>query len=305
VRFAPDVTQSRYFTVIDNDVTSVRIDPAEGDLTKVTARGSTFSGVYAFTWVSILGKGRLTSLDRLAVSDEVLIEGSTLVTTALNSDRLILRSGGLLSQWRTTTSREYTLDLSVDAMSIDATSRIDVTGRGYLGAYQGGNGNAGRTNGNTATGGSTSYSGGSYGGYGGYYSGTVSTVYGDPLNPNESGSGGGGDSGSPGGTGGGLVRITAGAITLDGSIVADGQTAPSGYYGGGGSGGGIRIDAGALSGAGFIQARGGGSPNNRGRGGGGRIAIYSGMLTLPAANVAATGGSGLYSGANGSVYVSP
>jgi hypothetical protein len=305
LRFTPDVTQSRYFTVIDNDVTSVRIDPAEGDLSRFTARGATFSGVYVFTKFSVLGKGRLTSLDRLAVSDEVLVDGSTLVTTALSADRLTLRSGGLLSQWRTTTSREYLLDLLVDVLSIDATSRIDVTGRGYLGAYQGGNGSLGRTNGNTATGGSTSYSGGSYGGSGGYYGGTVNTLYGDPLNPNESGSGGGGDSYNPGGTGGGLVRITAGAITLDGSIVADGQTAPSGYYGGGGSGGGIRIDVGALSGAGVIQARGGGSPNNRGRGGGGRIAIYSDMLTLPAANVTASGGGGLYSGANGSVYVSP
>ena len=303
--FAPDTTQSRYFTVIDNDATSLRIDPAEGDLTTATDRGLPFSGVYAFTKVSILGKGRLTSLDRFAVSSEVLVDGSTLVTTAISANLLTLRTGSLLSQWRTTTSREYRLDLLAGALLIDASSRIDVTGRGYLGAYQGGNGSAGRTKGNTAVGGSTGYSGGSYGGYGGYYSGMINALYGDLLNPNESGSGGSGDSGSPGGNGGGLVRITTGTLTLDGAIVADGQTAPSGYYGGGGSGGGIRIDAGALSGAGFISTRGGGSPNNRGGGGGGRIAIYSNMLTLPATNVTASGGGGSYSGKNGGIYVSP
>ena len=305
LRFAPDATQNRYFTVIDNDVTSLRIDPAEGDLTTATTRGLTFGGVYAFTKVSILGKGRLTSLDRFAVGDEVLVDGSTLVTTAISADRLTLNTGGLLSQWRTTTSREYRLDLLTGALLIDASSRIDVTGRGYLGAFQGGNGSAGRTKGNTATGGSTGYSGGSYGGYGGFYSGMINALYGDLLNPNESGSGGGGDSGSPGGNGGGLIRITTGTLTLDGAIVADGQTAPSGYYGGGGSGGGIRIAAGALSGAGFISTRGGGSPNNRGGGGGGRIAIYSNVLTLPATNVTATGGGGSYSGKNGGIYVSP
>lgn len=298
MKFAPDVTQSRYFTVIDNDATSLRIDPAEGDLTQATARGLIYSGVYAFTKVSVLGKGRLTCFDRFVVDDELLVDGSTLVTNNITADKITVRNGGLISQWRTTTSQEFKLELAVGTLSIDTASKVDVSGRGYLGAYQGGNNTGtGRTNGNTITGGSSSYSGGSYGGYGGYYSGAVAAVYGDQTNPNEFGSGGGGDSGSPGGNGGGLVRINAGTISLDGSIVA-----PSGYYGGGGSGGGIRIDAGILSGAGLIYARGGGSPNNRGGGGGGRIALYCGSITLPSSNVAASGGSGSASGKAGTVF---
>ncbi|MFA4917603.1 MAG: hypothetical protein WC560_13160, partial [Syntrophales bacterium] len=152
MKFAPDVTRTQYFTVVDNDAASLRIDPAEGDLTQATARGLTFSGVYAFTKVSILGKARLTSLDRFAVSDELLIDGSTLVTNAVTADKLTIRNSGLMSQWRTTTSQEFKLDLSIGTLSIDSTSKIDVSARGYLGAYQSGNGSIGRTYGNTTTG---------------------------------------------------------------------------------------------------------------------------------------------------------
>jgi len=67
-------------------------------------------------------------------------------------------------------------------MTIDASSKIDVTGKGYLAGtlveqrlyrpYVR----------NTTTGGSGASSGGSYGGLGGVYSGSVNGVYGDPTN---------------------------------------------------------------------------------------------------------------------------
>jgi large repetitive protein len=303
MKFAPDSTQARYFTVVDNDATSLRIDPAEGDLTQATASGLSFNGVYPFTKVSVLGKGRLNSLDRFAVSDELLIDGSTLIATGINANRLTLRNGALLSQWRTTTSQEFKLDLAIGTLSIDGVSKIDASSRGYLGAWQGGNNtNIGRWNGNNAVKGSSGYNGGSYGGYGALYGGgVVGQVYGDPLNPNESGSGGGSAySGYKAGSGGGLICIKADTISLDGSIIADGQT--SGSYGGGGSGGGIRIDAGTLSGAGYLYARGGSS--SYGGGGGGRISIYYGTLTLPQGNVIASGAASSQPGFAGTVIFS-
>jgi len=300
MKFAPDVTQARYFTVIDNSATTLTIDPAEGDLTQATGRGLTYSGVYLFTKLSVLGKGRLTSLDRLVVSDELLVDGSTLLSQNLTADKLTIHNSGLLSQLRTTTSQEYRLELATGTLSIDSTSKIDVSSRGYLGGNSGGNSSTyGRTVGNTITGGSNYYGGGSYGGYGGSYSNyAVAAVYGDPANPNDLGSGGG--CGNTGGNGGGLVRIKAQSLILDGSILADGGNAQ--YNGGGGSGGGIRIDATTLAGSGYIYARGGTTQNTNytsGGGGGGRIAVYYGSMSLPQANVSAAGGSGAASGTPG------
>ncbi len=231
------------------------------------------------------------------------MDGSTLAVNDVRANKVTLKNGGLLTHWCTSTSLVYKLELNVTAnLFLDTTSKIDVSSRGYLGAYSSGNNSyVGRTNGNTTTGGSSNSSGGSYGGYGGYYSGAVAAVYGDPLNPNEPGSGAGSDASSwPGGNGGGLARIKAGSIQLDGTILADGQT--GNYNGGGGSGGGIRIDAGMLSGAGFIYARGGGSSGyNRGGGGGGRIAINYGMMTLPQGNVVVSGAATSHPGYAGTV----
>jgi hypothetical protein len=113
--------------------------------------------------------------------------------------------------------------------------------------------------------------GGNYGG------GSVNAVYGDFMNPNEVGSGGGGESYDGnyyGGSGGGLVRITAGTLTVNGSILADGGGS---WYRGGGSGGGVWLNVGTLSGEGTISAKGGNGMvggGTGGAGGGGRIAIY-------------------------------
>lgn len=63
---------------------------------------------------------------------------------------------------------------------------------------------------------------------GGLYAERVNAVYGDAMNPNELGSGGyGGSTSYPGGNGGGLVKIKAGTLTVDGSILADGGSAPT------------------------------------------------------------------------------
>ena len=268
------------------------------------------SGMNRFGSVSIINKGRLSSQDGFTVAGDVVVNDATLVTNGISANRLTIQNTGMLRHWPTTLTSEGRLELSVvGVMTIDATSKIDVTGRGYLGAWRSDNGNSGRTLGNSDNGGSYGGGGGSYGALGGFnpapsgivYGGFVGSTYGDPVNPNELGSGGGTifkrNSGS---NGGGLVRVSAGSLELNGNIQADGESITC--WGNNGSGGGVRIVAGMVSGSGLISARGGVS-NGCSGGGGGRIAIYCDTMTLPNANITATGGKGNPGGSVGSIVL--
>ena len=89
----------------------------------------------------------------------------------------------------------------------------------------------------------------------------MAAVYGDFRDPADPGSGGGTDgNGTFGGTGGGLVRITAQTVQLDGPLVADG--APGG--GGCCAGGGIKLIVTTLRGTGSLRATGDGGDARRG-----------------------------------------
>jgi cytoskeletal protein CcmA (bactofilin family) len=263
----------------------------------ITGSNLTFSG-------GITAPGNLT-LDGCNIS----VVGAISVTGALT-----LKNGSVLSHYATTMTASYKLDVTAGSVNVDATSKIDVSGKGYLGAYQGGNNTTiGRTLGNTNTGGSTNDNGGSYGGLGGIGGGSVNATYGLINLPGELGSGGGGESTSyPGGNGGGYIKITTGALTLNGNILADGGSLTI-NGGGGGSGGSVHIIAGTLSGGGIISAQGGSVyPANTyyGAGGGGRIAIYYDANSLPLANIIATGGksgngtSPTKNGGAGTIYLS-
>jgi RHS repeat-associated protein len=147
---------------------------------------------------------------------------------------------------------------------------------------------------------------GSYGGLGGSASGAANPLYGNSTNPNEVGSGGGGFQGAPAGNGGGLARIAAQSIVLNGAVRANGGVATQ--FSAGGSGGGIRIDVGTLSGSGSISAN--GSPaspvSGGGGGGGGRVAVYhQTATTFNLSNITALGGTGSNgpNGQNGTVHV--
>ena len=144
---------------------------------------------------------------------------------------------------------------------------------GFLGGAQPGNpfGDTGMTLGFAR--GSIGGSGGSYGGLGGSANGAANPVYGVVQNPIDPGSGGRTIS-RTGGNGGGVIRISAQNLVLNGSIRADGATPIADSFAGGGSGGAIRIDVGTLSGSGQITARGGNGLPSSGGAGGGRIAIY-------------------------------
>src|SRR5690625_2465323 len=108
--------------------------------------------------------------------------------------------------------------------------------------------------------------------------------------------------------GGGVVRISAGHVLLDGSISADGHS----VWRGGGSGGSVWLTVRELSGSGVISANGGqggsgGSSQVGSGGGGGRIAVYYQLNDgFPIDNVQALGGAATASsyehGGAGSLY---
>ncbi len=170
------------------------------------------------------------------------------------------------------------LDLAVtEALSVDHESRIDMSGRGLLGATPT---RALELPGETR---SAAWAGGSHGGRGGFGSPVggwnrndltdPGSVYDSLREPYLPGGGGASPNETPGGAGGGVVRIDAGGavVHLAGDLLAEGGRGT----GGGGAGGAIRLVAGRLEGTGWISAAGGrGSSGSRaGGGGGGRISL--------------------------------
>jgi RHS repeat-associated protein len=260
-------------------------------------------------------RGKLKISDRVNLAGALSLSSSGELTlgSALAATSINLNSGSVIFPFPTTASAFSKIELSANTITVDATSRIDATALGFLGGGQSGNNFAfaGMTLGFQA--GSEGFSGGGYGGVGGIGSGTPSTansVYGDFRNPNEPGSGGAGvlTAGRRGGNGGGLIRIIAQSMNLNGQIIANGGSFSTDCCEGGGSGGGIRIDAGTLAGTGSISARGGNGNNGGAGGGGGRIAVYyQDVANFNLANVTAFGGTGsnapVPNGGAGTVYL--
>jgi hypothetical protein len=315
----PDTSQSRTFTIVANDANTILTDPADGDLREVAIAGAPYAAPLLLDALRVRGGALLDfrNADRAAVeragtlraTGEVSIEGSRLVGHAIQAAALALAGSGVLTLPASSAQSVSSLRLDVGSLAVDATSRIDADARGFQGGLSGDNGaQEGRTLGNTTSGGSPRRVGGSYGGLGGVgdQGGLPNAVYGSALDPDQPGSGGGSDCGS-GGSGGGLVRITASQIALDGSVSAGGGSNPGASCPGGGSGGGIRIDADSLAGAGAIRADGGAAnPSYAGGGGGGRVAVYADDLTgFEPARITAQGGAGRSNGAAGSVAVAP
>ncbi|MGH2387363.1 MAG: hypothetical protein ACRDIE_04100, partial [Chloroflexota bacterium] len=222
------------------------------------------------------------------------------------------RNGGIVLSPAT-----QTMTLSATTILVDPTSRIDVSAHGDAGGDNSGTaaGN-GKTPGTRGAGEGPGSWGGSHGGIGGNvpgsdatsWDGTVpsdklgGTAYDDPTNPLQVGGGSGGssDGTSPGASGGGVLRLTASTLHLDGRLVANGQpnllptpdfpTINAGLAGGG-AGGSLNLQVHTLTGGGSIEADGGntcvliadllspsvqagcGEDGSEGAGGGGRIAI--------------------------------
>ena len=212
---------------------------------------------------------------------DVVVSGTLVLTnwtTCLNAQNVTVANGGNLTCGAPTTNMTTMSRVRVACsnLTIDAGGKIDVTRKGfygYVGVLKRGYGPG------AATGGmSTDYSGGyqapSHGGYGGCYLATEYCFrnilpYDDPAAPSLPGSSGASNAQSYGGDGGGVVRIEAtGAVTINGSILADGRNTSSygtattsSNHGQPGSGGSIWITCGKIVGSGVIRAAGGGGDN--------------------------------------------
>ncbi|MEO1367940.1 MAG: hypothetical protein AAFX50_12260, partial [Acidobacteriota bacterium] len=164
-----------------------------------------------------------------------------------------------------------TLEIEVlDTLTIDAGVTLDVSGLGY----------AGSSSADTPAGapewvaGSLSHTGGSHGGGGSVQSGgPAGEVYDSVYRPRLSG-GGGTKGEQTGSTGGGVIRLEAQTLVLDGDLRADAVDLAGGSSGAGGT---VSIEAAVLSGSGSVSAaggdadRGGQLPFYFGNGGGGRV----------------------------------
>jgi hypothetical protein len=215
------------------------------------------------------------------------------VTTPLSLKNLLVLDGGTVGN-----PDRVKLDLTVaDRLYVDGLSSIDVSGKGYLGAWQTSEDGAthnqsstGMTVGGTTTGGPTSSgsngASGSYAGIGGADIGTTTnTTYGSITDPSDFGTGGAGSSQccTKGGNGGGAIAIHGGSgsndlsrIAIAGVIRADGGTGVGQFSAG--SGGSIAIAARNLitGPATRISANGGdedGGGNTSRGGGGGRVSL--------------------------------
>ncbi len=271
------------------------------------------SGTISLTHLRVRRQARVRMDSFLSITGtlEVASSGEFISTNRTTSSTINLNNNGLITHLPTTATAFFKVDLSTNTLTIDVTSKIDVATRGFLGGRQPGNPFAGPGMTIGFQSGSTGRSGGSYGGLGGVAGGTPNPIYGDSHDPNEPGSGGGSGSTSLAGNGGGLVRIVAQTLNLNGVIKADGGNGTGTSNAAGGSGGGIRIDVRTLSGTGTISANGGngvgGGADGSAGGGGGRVAIYyqdaAGFDFTKATSKGGVGGTGVPSGQNGTVFL--
>jgi hypothetical protein len=271
--------------------------------------GTAYRGVWSFDQITVLGsellqastvRPALVTTDSNGLLRAAEIRGGDFklrghVETALvDVTNATLENSAFLTHAPNTTATVSRLVINAGTINVDATSRIDVSGKGY----QDQSGGYGRTWPFTFTGGAYQGSAGSHGGEGGHGSEPFAAAYGSAFDPNEPGGAGGHPGNYAGNEGGGIIRIKTQTLNLDGSILANGLYA-SQSSSGSGAGGAIRIDADSLTGSGLIKANGAdAAPSNFG-GGGGRVAIYAASMALPRTNVTAIGGTS--SGAPGTV----
>jgi hypothetical protein len=254
---------------------------------------------------SVLGDLTLTGSNQLSLSGRAVFGNLALSNSAvmsldgaISANSLTMRSNAVV-----TAPGMVALDVTVSgAIIIDASSRMDAVGKGYEGGS-----NSNQTGGGPGVG-STAWNGngGGYGGVGGIsLQGTNSGgVYGSFSDPADFGSGGsfgyGYSVSGLGGRGGGLIRVIAQSLQVDGELSANGVAAPppipsyfqSDLGGGGGAGGTVNVKCQQLSGTGTIRANGGALLLNgaNGGGGGGRVSVEFEDMSSFAGQIEARGG---------------
>ena len=225
---------------------------------------------------------------------DIIVQGCTLTVDGAHAfASLSVTSGGVLTHSPAPNGEaDNRVDLTiVGNASVDATSAINMAGRGY--AANKGPGAGGQTSWGNSGGGGHAGNGGNA-----IPSGGGGAIYGSIPEPGTHGSGGNGQ----GGAGGGVIRLAVGGTLLvDGVISASGNNA-SGATGGGGAGGSVFLSAGTLAGTGTIRADGGNSGNSScGGGGGGRLALLADTLGF-SGSLSAIGGTGYEAGGAGTIF---
>jgi len=248
--------------------------------------------------------GSLTSLANCPYSELTITGGAVAYPeSSMSLASLHIGSGSRLAAGAT----QIPIDMSVtlDAV-IDAGGSISADGKGF--ASEQGTGRGNRYTGSSATYGT----GGGHAGYGGdVYTALGGLAYGNSYQPTTRGSGGGAGilptTGTVnGGSGGGCVKlIVTGALTVNGSISANGDAAQ--YPAGGGAGGSLWLSVGTLAGSGAISANGGAASSASGGGGGGRVCAVCNSSSVFTGTMTAYGGSGITAGGAGTVltWVAP
>jgi hypothetical protein len=268
----PGIADPVVATAAGNDVYSAQVTvttPAAGNAFTVTALVSDADPAHTQTIAipitlvkidTVFGPNftqAITTANDPLLNKNVLVQGPDthlVMHVPFTFRNLIVVDGGSVETLSSTTSTERKLDVTVtDTLYVDATSSINVSGRGYLGGWAANpdssgtrnDDSRGRTVGNTNSGGPTTGASASYAGTGAEYGGTTNRVYGSISAPFTLGTGGAGAPTccSAGGAGGGAAMITGGSgssalgrIIVAGTVVADGNPGQSA-----GSGGSIRI----------------------------------------------------------------
>src|SRR6185503_13102947 len=256
---------------------------ANGNESIAVDEGDRWQGVYRFDHYTVKSQVQVLSNDPIKVSTDQVVTGPV-ETDAIYADRLVVKSGGSVTQPLTTSAAmPSSLRIEVRELVVEAGGAIDVTSRGYAA----GTTYPGHVN-------RTSASGGSHLGEGGPYA-VVAETFGSVYFPQENGGGG------EFYRGGGAIHIRAERVQVDGSIRANGEAGNRL-----GAGGSVWIETASLGGTGTIEAKGGSSTDSYGSGGGGAIAI--GYTTADAGStlldhLAAQGGSTGITGGAGTIYL--
>ena len=213
----------------------------------------------------------------------VLIRGARVfITVPLTLKDLILVDGAVLSN-----PEETKLDLTItDRLFIDADSRVDLTGKGFLGGLRKREDNS-FTN-TSRTGRTMSGLTGaidadaSHGGIGGSGFGATNLTYGSITDPTDFGSGGGANlhDARSGGNGGGAAVLRGGRFVVAGVIRADGGPRSNEFVWGAAAGGSINLRARALITGPITRITANGTDQDESKdsdrgGGGGRVAVVT------------------------------
>ncbi|HVT45346.1 MAG TPA: Ig-like domain-containing protein [Thermoanaerobaculia bacterium] len=290
------------YEIIGRTTNTVTVRLVSGESEANAPVGSAYRNVWRFENITVRNGGLLEA-SHVRSSDLTLV-GQLHVNGSLRAKNLTLPGGSVLTHTPTDTGTIRRLDIEVEeTLWIEGGARIDVTGRGFIGTVNW----VGRTWPNTTVGGSSEGAGGSHGGRG---AATSAASYGSIFDPNTPGGAGANPTNtfancptcSPGG---GVARVRAGTLHLDGQILAHGIVQGTA---GGGAGGSIRIDAQTIRGEGEIRAD-GASVSGQNAGGGGRIALYYTSLELDLTKITAaggrfsTGGTASRNAAAGTIYL--